>query len=45
MIAAEPDTMALFIDSVRSDYGTFENYAARIGVDSAPRYLRAALLS
>jgi protein-tyrosine phosphatase len=44
MIAAQPDAMAAFIRRLRADFGSFDDYATTIGVGSAPRYLRAALL-
>jgi protein-tyrosine phosphatase len=45
MVAAHPDTMTVFIDGVRRDYGGFAGYAESIGVGHAPRRLREALLT
>lgn len=45
LIAAEPETMTRFLADVRDDYGSFDGLADAIGVGSAPRYLRNALLN
>jgi len=45
MVAAHPDAMRSFIAGVRRDYGTFDGYANAIGVGSAPRYIRTAVLT
>jgi len=44
MFAARPETMQRFLASMRADYGTFDNYAETLDVDSAAGYIRAALL-
>jgi len=45
LIAAEPETMTRFLADLRADYGSFDGLADAIGVGSAPRYIRIALLS
>ena len=45
MVAAHPQAMTEFIEGIRRDYGTFDDYAHSIGVGSAPRYIRAAVLT
>jgi len=45
MIAAEPETMALLLEGLRRDYGSFDAYAAHVGAAGAPPRLRRALLS
>ena len=45
MVAADPEAMSAFLAGVRDDYGTFDEYADAIGVGSAVRYIRAALLT
>jgi protein-tyrosine phosphatase len=45
MVAAHPEAMAAFVEGVRRDYGTFDDYANAIGVGSAPRYIRTAVLT
>jgi len=42
--AAEPAAMRALLEGLRCDYGSFDGYAAAIGVDTAPRYVREALL-
>lgn len=44
ILAAEPETMALFLERFHSDHGSFEDYAASLGMASAVAYLRLALL-
>ena len=44
IVAAQADTMRLFLGTVRARYGTFDDLAERLGVGSAPRFLRAELL-
>jgi protein-tyrosine phosphatase len=44
IVAAEPETMALFLQEFRSHHGSFEDYAAALGMDTAVIYLRTALL-
>jgi hypothetical protein len=44
IVAADPETMALFLEQFRLDHGTFESFAASLGVASAVRHVRAALL-
>jgi protein-tyrosine phosphatase len=44
IVAAEPDTMALFLQQFRAHHGSFEEYAAALGMASAVIYLRRALL-
>jgi protein-tyrosine phosphatase len=44
MVAAHPETMRALIAGVRRDFGSFDGYAESIGVGTAPKYLRAALL-
>jgi hypothetical protein len=36
--------MAQFLEQFRLDHGTFESFAASLGVASAVRHVRAALL-
>lgn len=45
LVAAEPAIMSRFLADMRTDYGSFEGLADSIGVGTAPRYLRHALLS
>jgi protein-tyrosine phosphatase len=45
MVSAHPEAMAGLVASVRRDYGSFDEYANRIGVGTAPRYLRASVLT
>ena len=45
LVAAEPETMELFIAGIRADYGTFEEFATQLGVGDATRGLRTALLT
>jgi protein-tyrosine phosphatase len=45
MVAADAATMAEFIAGLRNDFGSFDGYAASLGVGSAPRFIRAALLA
>jgi protein-tyrosine phosphatase len=45
MVAAHPQAMAGLIAGVRRDYGSFDGYAEAIGVGTAPRHLRASLLT
>jgi protein tyrosine/serine phosphatase len=44
IVAAEPETMELFLKRFRSDDGSFEAYADSLGVASAASGLRMALL-
>jgi protein tyrosine/serine phosphatase len=44
IVAAEPETMALFLQRFRSVHGSFEDYAESLGMISAATALRAALL-
>jgi protein-tyrosine phosphatase len=44
IVAAEPETMELFLKRFRSDHGSFEAYADSLGVASAASGLRMALL-
>ena len=44
IVAAEPETMALFIERFRAAHGSFEDYAESLGLESAVTALRAALL-
>lgn len=45
MVAAHPDAMQAFIEGLRRDYGTFDDYAVAIGVGAAAPALRGALLA
>jgi hypothetical protein len=45
MVAAHPRAMSTFIEGIRRDYGTFDGYAGAIGVGSAPRFIRTAVLT
>jgi protein-tyrosine phosphatase len=45
IVAAHPQAIAGFIDSLRCDYGSFDGYADALGVGSAARYLRQAMLT
>jgi hypothetical protein len=44
IVAAEPETMALFLQRFRSEHGSFEAYADSLGMPSVVRDLRTALL-
>jgi hypothetical protein len=44
MVAAAPETMASFIQSIESDHGGFAGLAAELGVADAPDALRDLLL-
>jgi protein-tyrosine phosphatase len=44
LIAAQPETMTRFLADLYTQYGSFDGLADTIGVGSAPRYLRNALL-
>jgi protein-tyrosine phosphatase len=44
IIAAEPETMAAFLDRFRAAYGSFEDYAAGLGHPDAGERLAAILL-
>ena len=44
IVAAEPETMALFLQRFRSEHGSFEAYADSLGMASVVRDLRMALL-
>jgi protein-tyrosine phosphatase len=44
ILPADPETMAMFLDQFRSDHGTFERFAASLGVAGAVAGPRAALL-
>ena len=44
MISAHPDTIALFIDGIIRDYGSFAALAAALGAGSSTRALRALLV-
>jgi protein-tyrosine phosphatase len=43
-IVAEPQTVGLFLEQVRSDQGSFEAYALSLGMARAVAYLRMVLL-
>jgi hypothetical protein len=43
-VAAEPQTVGLFLEQVRSDQGSFEAYALSLGMARAVAYLRMVLL-
>ena len=45
MVAAHPEAMATLLAGLRRDYGTFDDYAAAIGVGSAAAHLRAGVLT
>jgi protein-tyrosine phosphatase len=45
MVSAHPEAIAGLIARVRRDYGSFDEYANTIGVGTAPRYLRANLVT
>ena len=45
MVSAHPQTMVAFLADLRRDYGSFDGYVEAIGVNSAPRYIRDALLT
>ena len=45
MVAAYPEAMATLLAGLRRDYGSFEEYAAAIGVGSATKHIRAAVLT
>jgi protein-tyrosine phosphatase len=45
MVAAHPEAMASFIAGLRRDYGTFDDYAAALGVGSAVNHIRSAVLT
>jgi hypothetical protein len=44
IVAAEPETMALFLQRFRSDHDSFEAYADSLGVAATVSSLRTALL-
>ena len=44
IIAAEPETMALFLERFRLEYGSFETYARSLGLAAAVTDLRASML-
>ena len=44
IVAAEPDTMSLFIQRLRQRYGSFATYAESLGVGGAVAPIRQALL-
>jgi len=44
IVAAEPETMALFLERFRLEYGSFETYAGSLGLAGAVSDLRASLL-
>jgi protein tyrosine/serine phosphatase len=44
IVAAEPETMALFLQRFRSVHGSFEDYAESLGMIGAVTALRSALL-
>lgn len=45
MVAAYPEAMAAFLEGVRRDYGTFDDYTTAIGVGSSSRHIRNAVLT
>ena len=45
IVAAHPRTIAGFVESLLCDYGTFDGYAEAMGVGSAARYVRDAMLT
>jgi len=45
MIAARPETMARLLAGIRDDYGTFDEFAAAIGVATAPELIREVTLT
>ena len=45
IVTVEPQTMSLFLGRFRADHGTFEDYAASVGMARAVAPLRAALLA
>jgi protein-tyrosine phosphatase len=45
IVAAHPRAIGGFVDSLQCDYGTFDGYAEAIGVGSAARYVRDAMLT
>ena len=44
IVAAEPETMHAFLGRFRDDHGSFEEFAAGLGLSGAMRALRSALL-
>jgi protein-tyrosine phosphatase len=44
ILAAEPDAMVRLIARIRSEFGSFDGYAAALGVEDAVPPIRAALL-
>jgi protein-tyrosine phosphatase len=44
MVAAHPEAMASFLAGLHRDYGSFDNYAHRIGAGESPARIRAAVL-
>jgi protein-tyrosine phosphatase len=44
IVAAEPDTMSLFLARLREQHGSFAGYADSLGAGAAARYLQHALL-
>jgi len=45
IVTAHPRAIGGFVESLRCDYGSFDGYAAALGVGSAARYLREAMLT
>lgn len=44
MVSARPETMTAFMDGILRDYGSLAALASALGVDGAPRALRALLV-
>jgi len=45
MLASEPAAMHEFLATLRREHGSLDGFVESIGVTSAPRYLRSALLN
>jgi protein-tyrosine phosphatase len=45
IVAAHPEAMTAFLEGLRRDYGSSDDYTTALGVGSSPRHIRAAVLA